>query len=231
MSPWRWARAPVCRRRLPLPLGAALLAALCWWALGDAALAQTRSYNVLAHDSAVQVVLRKEGLFSLLAHDHVMVADGFAGRVGVDPADVAKAALQLSFPVASLRVDPPEARAELGLEGKLDDGDRADIKENMLSPEQLDAAQYPRVIATLEGLSGQLPDLLLAVRVRIKKTEKVLSTPAHIELAGDRLLASGEFTFLQSDFGVEPYSSLLGAIAVQDEVRIRFRIVAQAEAG
>lgn len=34
--------------------------------------------------------------------------------------------------------------------------------------------------------------------------------------------ASGTLRFLQSDFGIEPYSGFLGTIAVQDEVQVEF---------
>ncbi len=219
--------------RAALPL-AWLRVCLLAVALGGApapAQAAPRTYTIDVHTSSVMVLLYRQGLFALLAHDHVIVAEGFAGRVTADPADLAHTALQLTFPVPSLQVDPLAVRQELGLAGKLSLDDRKEIQANMLAPAQLDGVQYPRIVATLESVSGQLPDVMLTVRVRIKKTEKVLSIPAHVELAGDEVRATGEFTLLQSDFGVEPYSAVLGAIAVQDPARVRFRIVARAEAG
>jgi polyisoprenoid-binding protein YceI len=225
----RSGRRPV--RTLPAVMLAALLALP--WLAGPAApaAAQLRSYTIDAHASSLQVLLRRRGLFSALAHDHVLVAQGFAGRVSVDPADLSRSALQVTIPVASLQVDPPEARKALGLEGTLDDADRAKVRESMLAPDQLDAARSPRVTATLAGVSGQLPALVLAVRVRIREVERLLSIPAQVELAGDELHASGEASLLQSVFGIVPYSTLLGAVAVQDRVVVRFRIVARADAG
>ncbi|HKI98576.1 MAG TPA: YceI family protein [bacterium] len=210
---------------------ALLLAALWQGALPAPAAAQSRSYTVDAHASSVQVLAYRKGLFSLLAHDHVFVADGFAGRVTFDPADLTRAALQLTVPVASMLVDPQDARDALGLEGKLDDSDRAEIKANMLAPDQLDGAQYPRVTATLASASGKLPDLTLAVRVRIRQVEKVLNVPVHVELTSGQLLATGQLELLQSDFGIEPYSTLFGAIAVKNRVQVRFRILARVDAG
>jgi polyisoprenoid-binding protein YceI len=225
-SPPRW-----LVRSLPALLAATLLA-LAWLAAGAApAAAQARSYTIDGHASSLQVLLRRKGVLSGLAHDHVLVADGFAGRVSVDPAELSRSALQVTIPVASLQVDPPAARQAAGLEGTLDEADRAEVRANMLAPDQLDAARAPRVTATLAGVSGQLPTLTLAVRVRIRGVERVLSVPARVELAGDELQASGEVSLLQSAFGIEPYSTMLGAIAVQDRVVVRFRIVARAAAG
>ena len=217
----------------PAALALACLLASTLGALLVPASAQAaqRSYAIDPHASSVMVLLYREGLFSLLAHDHVILAEGFAGRVTADPADLAHTALQLTFPVASLLVDPLASRQELGLAGKLSLDDRKEIQDTMLAPAQLDAGQFPRIVATLESVSGPLPDVTLTVRVRIKKTEKVLTIPAHVELAGEEVRATGEFTLLQSDFGVEPYRAVLGAIAVQDLARVRFRIVARAEAG
>jgi hypothetical protein len=85
-------------------------------------------------------------------------------------------------------------------------------------------------VATLEGASGTLPDLLLTLRVRVRQTEQVLSVPVRVEATPDGLRARGEFAFLQSGFGIRPYRALLGAIAVEDEARVRFDIVARVEA-
>jgi polyisoprenoid-binding protein YceI len=191
---------------------------------------QPRAYTIDPHASGVQVLLARSGPLSAFAHDHVLVADGFAGGVALDPGDLSSAALQVTFPVASLIVDPPEARAAAGLDGSLSEKDRASIRATLLSAGQLDAERFPRVVATLEGVSGTLPDLLLALRVRVREAEQVLSVPVRVEATPDGLRASGEFTFLQSAFGIRPYRALLGAIAVEDEARVRFDIVARVEA-
>lgn len=193
--------------------------------------AEVRTYAIDANASSLQVLVDRAGVLSLLAHDHVFVAAGFAGRVTLDTADLSRSALQLTVPVASLQIDPAGARQALGLAGKLNDSDRAEIRQHMMAANQLDLARYPRVTATLASISGTPPDLVLGLHVRIKATDKVLRVPVHLQLAGDELLATGEATLVQSDFGIEPYSTLLGAIAVKDRVRVRFHIVARAEAG
>lgn len=215
VHPWRW-------------LLVGLLVAA--WHVGPAR-AQARAYTIDAHASSVQVQVERAGVFALLAHNHVFVAEGFAGRITVDPADLSRSSLQLTIPLASLQVDPQDARDALGLAGKLDDSDRAEIREHMMAPHQLDLAHYPRVTATLASVSGTPPDLVVGLRVRIKETEKVLRVPVHLELSGSELRVQGEAEFLQSDFGIKPYSTLLGAISVKDRVRVRFRIVARAETG
>jgi hypothetical protein len=46
-------------------------------------------------------------------------------------------------------------------------------------------------------------------------------------LENSRLIVSGELPIKQSDLGLTPFSAMLGALQVQDEMRVRFRIVAR----
>jgi hypothetical protein len=46
------------------------------------------------------------------------------------------------------------------------------------------------------------------------------------ERSGERLVVSGDTVLKQSELGLKPFSALLGALQVQDEMRISFRIVA-----
>jgi hypothetical protein len=41
------------------------------------------------------------------------------------------------------------------------------------------------------------------------------------------ITASGELTLKQSDFGITPFSVLGGALAVQDQLELRFELSAQ----
>jgi hypothetical protein len=41
------------------------------------------------------------------------------------------------------------------------------------------------------------------------------------------LIVSGELPIKQTDLGLTPFSAMLGALQVQDELRVRFRIVAR----
>ena len=60
------------------------------------------------------------------------------------------------------------------------------------------------------------------------------TVPVRYQLGGvggnSTVEASGEFPLRQTDLGLTPFSALLGALQVVDEMKIRFRIVAQAAA-
>jgi hypothetical protein len=48
-------------------------------------------------------------------------------------------------------------------------------------------------------------------------------------LTANELLAQGEFPLKQTDIGLQPFTALLGALAVQDELQLQFRLVARVE--
>ena len=95
------------------------------------------------------------------------------------------------------------------------------------SGQVLKAADYPLI--TLQGVpvEGEPPDLELDAELEIGGQTRRLRLPAHLESAPDRVLVSGEFRLRQSDFGITPYSVLMGALAVQDELRVVYRLVAE----
>ena len=56
---------------------------------------------------------------------------------------------------------------------------------------------------------------------------RTLRVAAELERDGAVISASGAFAIKQSDFGITPMSVLGGAIVVQDQLELRFRIVAR----
>jgi hypothetical protein len=52
--------------------------------------------------------------------------------------------------------------------------------------------------------------------------------PVHYESQDGQIVVSGEFPLKQSDLGLTPFSALLGALQVVDEMKVRFRVVAHA---
>jgi hypothetical protein len=55
--------------------------------------------------------------------------------------------------------------------------------------------------------------------------------PTTIVMTGERLTASGEFDILQTDFGMKPFSVVLGALEVQDRLHVRFNLEAVKDGG
>lgn len=185
------------------------------------------SFQIDSRASNLRIIVYRKGLLSMFSHDHVLVAEGIAGLIRFQGEDLAEFSFQLSVPVESLVVDPQAAREEEGFSEGPDEDDRAAIRETLLDEPYLDGANYPRVVVTADRITGELPLLHISMNIRIKQTERKIVVPTHVTVENDTLRASGEISFLQSDFAVEPFSSLLGTLAVEDEVLVRFDIVAR----
>jgi polyisoprenoid-binding protein YceI len=214
---------------VPVMLAATVLALMALSAAGSVARAAPVAYRIDSAQSAVLIFLERRGPLSVLAHDHVLVVGELAGRLEADREHLAATTLRLSVPVAELRVDPPQERERAGMSSSLSDEDRASVRGNLLSPAQLDAERYPQVSADLAGVSGELPHPTLALHLHIRGIERTIPVPVDVKWGPEQLRVRGELALLQSDFGIRPYSTLLGAIAVKDQVRIRFDIVAVPE--
>ena len=64
--------------------------------------------------------------------------------------------------------------------------------------------------------------------VSVAGHESTLVVPFSLERSSGRLTASGALTLRQSELGLTPFSVFLGALRVQDEMRVKFNLVAVA---
>ena len=57
----------------------------------------------------------------------------------------------------------------------------------------------------------------------------MVTVPLSYTLTANELLAQGELPLKQTQLGLAPFTALLGALAVQDEMQLQIRIVARNE--
>jgi polyisoprenoid-binding protein YceI len=193
-----------------------------------------RPYDIVAAESLLTLRVYRGGALGAAGHNHVIASHTLAGTVYL-PDDVLKGSVELHVAVAELTVDEPELRAlEPGgdFPPEVPQSARDGTRRNMLSPAVLDAAGYPEVLLRsqrLEPAAGVAPDTLTAfLDAGVRDQHRTISVPVRCELAGDTLTVSGETALRQSELGLTPFTALLGALAVQDEMRVRFRLVARA---
>lgn len=185
-------------------------------------------YDVNPGASEVDILVFRGGTLGRLGHNHVVTAKRLHGRVWIHP-EFTRSGFELAFAVDDFVVDDPEARRAAGSEFPPDvpESDKEGTRRNMLKPEVLDAQRYPEVKVNSVRVSGTRAAPQITAQITIKSATRQVQVPAQVALAAGRLNATGEFEILQSDFGIEPFTAALGALAVQDRLRIRFRIVAE----
>jgi polyisoprenoid-binding protein YceI len=185
-------------------------------------------YTVNSAVSDLQVQVFRGGTLARLGHNHVMTSKQVSGRVWLQSA-IVRSGFDLEFPVASLVVDDAQAREAAGNEfsGTIAQADREDTRKNMLRAEVLDAENYPTIKLQSVRLAGSLNAAQIMTRITIKGVTRDVFVPVTISSSGNELTASGSFDILQTHFGIKPFSIGLGALEVQDRLRIVFKIAAQ----
>jgi polyisoprenoid-binding protein YceI len=184
-------------------------------------------YEIDPQASVLHIHVFRGGTFARLGHNHVMSSRSVTGRVWMR-SQLSASGFELSFPVADLIVDDPEARRAAGSDFSPDipQADKEGTRKNMLRKEVLDGENYPKVTVKSAALTGSLQAPQITARITIKDATREVMVPATVVVNGARLTASGEFEIRQTDFGMKPFSVALGALEVQDQLRIRFNLVA-----
>lgn len=192
-------------------------------------------YDVSAADSDLAILVFRGGTLARLGHNHVMSSKSIEGRVWIHSADVQRSGFELSFPVNELIVDDPEARANAAgafpegeLPPEIPQADREGTRKNMLREQVLDGEHFADVTLQAVRVSGTLAAPTLLTRITIKGVSRDIEVPAIVTIEDAKLTAQGEFAVLQTDFGITPFSIGMGALEVQNQLKIRFSIVAMA---
>jgi hypothetical protein len=193
------------------------------------------TYTVLPAESLLTIRVYRGGTLAAAGHNHVIASHELSGSVYAADEPLASGC-ELHLPLESLSVDERELRVQAGADFPPDvpDSAREGTRRNMLGPALLGALDYPQILITcvrLEALEPPQSGTLQAhLQAQVRGTPHELALPVHWERNGDRLVLSGETALKQSELGLKPFSAMLGALQVQDEMRIAFRILAQAPA-
>ncbi|OOG22197.1 hypothetical protein B1C78_15500 [Thioalkalivibrio denitrificans] len=193
-------------------------------------LPEGRDYRVVSERSEIRIVLYPAGPLARFGHPHVIGGPVIEGRAVVGEA-LRQSGLRLQIPVRALEVDRPEWRADEGFEPDMPESAVRDTRDNMLSEAVLHADAHPQILIESVDLRGPSWQPDMDVRITLRGVARELTVPVALSVNDDRLIASGRFVILQSDFGIEPFSAMGGRLQVADAVLIRFRILAVAGDG
>jgi polyisoprenoid-binding protein YceI len=187
-------------------------------------------YQVVGPESLLIVRVYRGGTLARAGHNHIVASHDLAGVIYV-ATDLARSSFELEFPVASLTVDEAELRAAQGADFAADvpDAARDGTRRNMLGPAVLDADHYPQVTLRSAAIDLDAGRLMAHVQIGIRGQVHSVTVPVSYTLKANELLAQGEFALKQTDLGLAPFTALLGALAVQDEMQLQVRVVARAQ--
>lgn len=175
----------------------------------------TRTLTPLVEASKLLVWTFKEGLLSRVAHDLCIEARGWRASATLEGR---RFSVDVVVPVRGLRV---LGQVKDGLVSPLSDKDHKEIESNISGKHVLDADRSPDV--RFMG-TGDLDGQRLEGRLTLRGATQPLSAPLTVREGEGRLVVVGEVRFRQTTFGLKPYSAMLGALKVQDEVRVTWEV-------
>jgi hypothetical protein len=185
-------------------------------------------HKVLAQESLIRILVFRGGTIANAGHNHVIASRNPSGTVYVH-SEVEKSGFQIVMPVGDLIIDDPQLRAEEGADfaKALPDSARQGTRKNMLGETLLDAGRYPEITLTSVATTGTREQMQARTRVDVRGESHEITVPMSVNYEGQRVIATGEFPLKQTDLGLTPFSVMLGALQVQDEMKVKFRIVAE----
>jgi hypothetical protein len=129
-------------------------------------------------------------------------------------------------------VDEDDLRKQAGPDFPPGVPDEAKVgtKRNMLGEAMLDGDRYPEIAlqseAVRRGADGN--GVEAQVRAIVRDRAFAVIVPMRYRLDGDTLEVDGEMPLKQTDVGITPFTLFGGALKVEDDMKIRFHIVARA---
>lgn len=191
-------------------------------------LAAAAHYRLVEDGTRIYALVYRGGSMAKLGHNHVVLFPGARGDVylSADPAD---SLFDLVVPVVDAVVDPPELRRSQGrdFQSNISDGARSRTRDNMLGEKILDAAQYPYIAVSSTAIEGPWTKPRVTLDITIRDATRGMTIPVSLEHDEHSLRAEGRLELLQSDFGIEPFTVLGGALRVEDRVELVFEIAAR----
>jgi polyisoprenoid-binding protein YceI len=160
------------------------------------------------------------GMRSALGHNPTIAIRDFAGEAGFDPAATGQASLRLQIRADSLEVT-----------NDISSKDRKEI-EGMMNEKVLESSKYATIVfESAEASANQLGEgryrIVMNGNLSLHGVTRRLPVTAQVTVTGDMLRASGEFSILQSDYGIPLVSVAGGALKLKDDLKFTFDIVAR----
>jgi polyisoprenoid-binding protein YceI len=195
-------------------------------------------YDISAGESLLTVLVFRGGPLAKAGHNHVIACHCLRGTFYVPAHDLTRTTFEVHFPVAELTVDEAGLRAKenearqpngpADFPPDVPDSAKEGTRKNMLGAALLDAEHFPDIELRSSSLAQSQSQWLAHVQVTVRGHESDIAVPVRYEPHGDEIVLSGEFPLKQTDLGITPFSALLGALQVVDEMKVRFHIVAHA---
>ena len=185
-------------------------------------------YKVDSAASEILVTVRRGGIMASLGHDHIVASHDLQGYIFLDKSSSQNPSCRADFyaPIANLEVDNIELRRAAKLPTTPSAKDIAGTTSNMLKSVEAGEFPFARLHSSdcLKALSGEYSEVTFNIHGVDQKRNIAIAVE---EVSEDKIILSGEFAVLQSDFGIQPFSIMNGLIKVEDKLELSYKIIAR----
>jgi polyisoprenoid-binding protein YceI len=165
------------------------------------------TYNLGPSDGTVQVKTGRQGMASKVGHDLTLEAGNWKATVTID-GDPARSEIHATVEPRSLEVTSATGGAK-----PVSDKDKKDIKKNISGLLGNDSITFAS--SSVEPKDETRAKVAGALSIAGQSRPVTLDLTA---TADGRL--TGSVTVVQTQFGIKPFSAMMGALKVKDEVEV-----------
>jgi polyisoprenoid-binding protein YceI len=153
-------------------------------------------------------------------HDLKIAVTDWRGALTTPAADGGGGgSLELTIHARSLRV-----REGTGGVKALTDSDRSDI-EKTINEKVLATGRHPEITFTSTAITATGPDRWdVEGQLTLAGVTRSIAFPVTVETAADGRELHARATIVQSEYGIKPYSAMMGALKVADPVEVSARV-------
>jgi polyisoprenoid-binding protein YceI len=168
------------------------------------------TYNLGPSDGTVRVKTGRQGMASKVGHDLTLEAGNWKATLTVD-GDPSRSQVEATIEPRSL-----EVTAATGGAKPVSDKDKKDIKKNISGLLGNDSITFTSTSVEVRDAAVKAAGALSIAGQSRPVTLDLTTTP------DGRL--TGRMTIVQSHFGIKPFSAMMGALKVKDEVEVNLDV-------
>jgi polyisoprenoid-binding protein YceI len=181
---------------------------------------ETDQYQIDPGVSRFTIKAYATGMFSAFGHNPTIAVRDFSGEAKFAPGTLEEACLTLKIKADSLTV-----------QDKISDKDKKEIERTM-NQQVLESTRYPEIVFTTSSVSSRKAadgqyTVNLVGELSLHGVTNKQPVAAQVALIGNTLRAHGDFSVLQSSYGIKPISIGGGSLKLKDELKCSFDILAR----
>ncbi len=191
--------------------------------------AQSNAPVVFTIDSTTSEIhwrVYKSGVLASLGHNHVIAVAKPTGKIFLSQT-LPESRIEMELSVADLIIDNQTLRARYGEDFSSEPSadDIAGTRSNMLSKSVLNEAIFPNIKITGIALSGFGVGQTIDLAIQLLGRTISVNVPINVEPPINGIIQmQAEFRITHKQLGLKPFSALLGALQVAEEIDFSVKV-------